>query len=298
MKQIFFISLLFCVCWGQSSIYGIGTYYNSISVASAGLIGSFPNADSDQINPSGFAPLEPQLQLSVIKYPANIYAQSAMYINSIKKGTYGISLRRINYGTFSEIDEFGIENGSYSASDIWLSGTLAKGEKKFSWGISGGLFISNLESYNTTAAVFSAGILYGIKKIDAQIGFSVSNVGIFISRYTDYKEKLPRRITISGNKGLQYLPLELNTDISYELSTKEIFARFGGIFQLPYNFKLIFGINSYNIDQNTEYRNIKSLLSSSGAGLAFSYKQYSLELGGYSYGSGGWIYGTSFNFKL
>jgi len=298
MKRIFIISLIFCICWGQSSIHGIGTYYNTISVASAGFNGSYPNADSDQINPSGFAPLEPQLQLSVIKYPANIYAQSALYINSIKKGAYGISLRRINYGTFNEIDEFGIENGTYSASDTWLSGTIAKGEKRISWGISGGLFISNLESFNTTAVVFSVGILHGIKKVDAQIGLSVSNVGIFISRYTDYKEKLPQRITISGNKELQYLPLELNADISYEFSTKEIFVRFGGVFQLPYNFELIFGINSYNIDQSTEYRNIKSLLSSSGAGLAFSYKQYSIEFGGYSYGSGGWIYGTSFNFKL
>jgi len=298
MKNIIYIALLVSFSWAQSSYSGLDSYYNAFSIASAGTVGALPNSDSDNINPSGLAPLLPHVQFSLVRYPANIFAQSVQYINALQNGTYGISIRRINYGSFNKIDEFGDEDGTYSAGDTWINGTISKGGKLFNWGVSGGLFVSELESYRSSVFVISAGVLRGFQKADAQIGLSISNFGILLSKYTDHKEKLPQKLTISGLKGLRYLPLEINLDINYLLQSNEIFTRIGGIFQLPYNFQLIFGINSDNLVQSTEYRGLKSMLSSSGIGISCNYKQYTVEFSGYSYGSGGWIYGTSFNFKL
>lgn len=298
MKKLF-LSLIICnIALGQISLQGLEGFYSATALASSGQSGIISNTDSDQINPSGIALLSPQIQLSIIKYPADIYAQKVAYVNLFKSATYGIMLRRINYGTFDSINEDGVAGGTYSASDTWLNTSCAARRRKLSVGLSSGLFISNLESYNATAFVMSIGGRYDLPKVDMAVGLSWSNFGLYFSRYTDFREKLPQRLTISANKGLKYLPLNANIDISYAPTSRDIFIRIGGIVELPYNFKLIFGINSDNIDQNTEYQNMKSLFGSSGIGLTYTYNKYSISLGGYSYGSGGWIYGTSFNYLI
>jgi hypothetical protein len=121
---------------------------------------------------------------------------------------------------------------------------------------------------------------------------------VFITRYTDQKENLPTKIILSANKGLAHLPLDLNVDIGFSLNNENIYWRMGGIFVLPYNLQFTFGINSNNITQRTENKSISEVLGSSGVGITYTYKQYSIEIGGYSYGTGGWIYGTGFNIKL
>lgn len=296
MKKLFLLLLIGNISFGQITLQGLSGFYSATALASSGPSGIISNTDSDQINPSGIAIISPRIQLSIIKYPADIYAQKVAYVNSIKDATFGIMLRRINYGTFDSINEDGIaDGGTYSANDTWLNASYAVKNGKLGVGLSSGLFISNLESYNAAAFVMSIGGRYDLSNIDMQVGLSWSNLGLYFSRYTDFREKLPQRITMSANKGLKYLPLNINIDVSYAPKSQDIFARIGGMAQLPYNFKLVFGINSDNIDQNTEYQNIKSLFGSTGVGLAYTYDKYSISVGGYSYGAGGWIYGTSFN---
>ncbi len=298
MKKLLILMVFVKILWSQAALQGINSYYSALSVASSGAIGLVPNTDNDQINPAGLAGLETQIQLSVIKYPADIYVQSINYIKGIERAVYGVSLRRINYGTFDAVDESGMNTGSYSASGTWLSGSFAINRGELQLGISGGLIISNIEDYSALAFSLAAGFSYFIPKVDFRVGFGLSQFGFYFSHYTDHKEKLPQRITLSFNKGLKYLPLEINTDIGYSFTDNETVTRIGGIFELPYNFNLIFGINSDNLDQATEYKNARSLLGGSGLGLSYKYRQYEIAIGGYSYGSGGWIYGTSFNYKI
>lgn len=298
MKKLLILTVFVKILWSQAALQGINSYYSALSVASSGAIGIIPNTDNDQINPAGLAGLKSQIQLSVIKYPADIYAQSINYIKSTEKTVYGISLRRINYGTFDTVDESGMNTGLYSASDTWLSGSFAINRGELQLGMSSGLIISNIEDYSALAFSLAAGFSYYMSAVDFRMGFGLSQFGFYFSHYTDHKEKLPQRITLSFNKGLKYLPLEINSDIGYSFTDSETAIRIGGIFELPYNFNLIFGINSDNLDQATEYKNAKSLLGSSGLGLSYKYRQYEIAVGGYSYGSGGWIYGTSFNYKI
>ena len=236
MKKLILSIYIFSFCFAQTSIQGLGGFYHANTLASAGAPGAVINVDSDQINSAGIALLAPQVQFGLIKYPANIYAQSAVYINTIKNGNFAIALRRINYGTFDKINENGIEDQTYNASDTWLNATYAKTKNNLNFGISSGLFVSNLESYNTTALIMSGGLLYYYQSIDVQFGLSMTNFGIFISRYTAHKEQLPKQITISGNKGLKYLPLDVNIDISYDLSQDDIFVELAVFF----NYHIIF----------------------------------------------------------
>ncbi len=298
IKKTLFLLIIFSFGFSQTTLYGLDGWYHISAVATAGGAGAVPNLDSDRINPAGLAMLPKQIQFSMVKYPAGINAQSAMFIKSLNNSNIGIGLRHLSYGSFISTNEDGIENGTYTASDTWLSTTWARNTKNINLGVTGGIFLSSLESYNAAAIVFSTGVIYDYIKNDIRIGISLSNIGMFVTRYTEQKEKLPTKIILSANKGLIHLPLDLNIDIGFNSYNKNTYWRFGGIFALPYNLQLTFGVNSNNITQRTENNLAKSFLGSSGLGITYTHKQYSIEIGGYSYGTGSWIYGTGFNIKL
>ncbi len=298
IKNTLFLLILLSLGFSQTTLYGLDGWYNIGTVATAGDAGAVPSPASDRINPAGLATLPRQIQINLIKYPAGINAQSAMLVKSLDNANIGIGLRHLSYGNFISTNEDGIENGTYTAGDTWLSVAWARTRKNLSFGATGGIFLSSLESYSAVAVIFSTGVLYNYAKLNAQLGISLSNFGVFITRYTDQKENLPNKIILSANKGLAHLPLDLNVDIGFSLNNENIYWRMGGIFVLPYNLQFTFGINSNNITQRTENKSVSEVLGSSGVGIAYTYKQYSIEIGGYSYGTGGWIYGTGFNIKL
>ncbi|MCJ7802503.1 MAG: hypothetical protein MUP82_09140 [Candidatus Marinimicrobia bacterium] len=298
IKTSVFLLIIFSLGFSQTTLYGLDGWYHIGTLATAGGAGAVPSSDSDRINPAGLATLPKQIQFNIIKYPAGINTQSAIFVKKLNNSNIGIGLRHLNYGNFISTNEDGVEGGTYSAGDTWLSTAWARNNKNINWGASGGIFLSSLESYNATALVFSTGAIYNYSKYDIQVGISLSNFGFFVSRYTEQKEKLPTNIILSANKGLTHLPLDLNVDIGFDTHTKTSYLRVGGIFELPYNLQLSVGVNSNNVTQRTEANLAKSILGSSGIGIAYRHNKYSIELGGYSYGVGGWIYGTGFNIKL
>ncbi len=298
IKKSIFLSVILNFCFSQTTFFGLDGWYSINSIATAGGAGAVSNTDSDILNPAGLATLKEQVQFNIIKYPANISAQSAMYVKQLSNTNLGLALRHLSYGEFISADEDGVENGTYSANDTWLSVGMSKAKENVSLGVTGGVFISNLGSYRAAAIVFSSGMIYDYSKNNIQVGISLSNFGVFFARYAEHREKLPTKIILSINKGLMHLPLDLNADVEYSTPNKTTHWRFGGIFELPYNLQLSAGINSNNFAQRTDSNLAKSLLGSSGIGIAYMNNKYSIELGGYSYGIGGWIYGTGFNIKL
>ena len=297
-NKLFIILLIVGTAFGQVSLPGLFGNYDAGQIASAGGAGVVYELDGGKTNPANIIGVDPKVGVSIIRYPANIYAQSASYANRFNAARYNISLRRINYGTFDKIDTDGNEEGYYSAGDTWINANFAHRRKIFTYGIGGGLFLSNLDSYNAAALVLSAGVIHSLDSLDLKLGLSISNMGFYLNRFTDHKDKLPTQINFSAGKGLKYLPLEINADISYRAYSEKMYIRLGGVFQLPYNFNIIFGVNSDNVEQSTEYKNIKSLFGGTGIGLSYNGAQYQLAFGGYSYGTGGWTYGTTFSYLL
>ena len=251
IKNTLFLLIIFSPGFSQTTLYGLDGWYHTNTIATAGGAGAAPSADSDRINPAGLAMLPKQIQFNIIKYPAGINAQSAIFVKRLSNSNVGIGLRHLSYGNFTSANEDGVEGGTYSAGDTGLNVTWAQNNNNISVGTTGGIFLSNLESYNSAAVVFSTGILYNYAKINAQFGISLSNFGMFITRYTEQKEKLPTKIILSANKGLSHLPLDLNVDIGFGLKNENIDWRLGGIFALPYNLQFSFGINSNNITHRT-----------------------------------------------
>jgi len=299
MKKLLSPVLFLSISFAQNALFGLESWYSVSTVASAGGIGAITNSYSANVNPAGAAKQTEQIQLDLVKYPASINAKSIIFIKPIKTAKISFGLKHMGYGSFNASDENGNKTGTYSAGDTRFNTTLAQSRKNFDWGISGGVFISNLDSYNSYALVFSSGLIYSFTKFNIETGIYISNFGLILSRYTNYSESsLPTKIAIGFNKGLAHLPLDINFDAGYYFDDYQYLLRAGGVFSISKDFKLTIGINSNNINQRTEYSSLKSTWGSSGVGLTYSYKQYSIGLAGYSYGPGGWIYGSSLNIKL
>ena len=119
IKITSFFLIIFSMGFSQTTLYGLDGWYHINTIATAGCAGAVPNLDSDRINPAGLATLPKQIQFNIIKYPAGINAQSAMFIKLLNNSNVGIGLRHLNYGNFTSANEDGVEDGTYSAGDTW-----------------------------------------------------------------------------------------------------------------------------------------------------------------------------------
>ena len=125
-KKLIILVVLMSSGFSQSAFPGLDSWYYASSAAFAGGAGAISGAESDRINPAGILTLQKQFQLSLIAYPAGIKSQGVLYVKPLPTSTMSVNLRYLNYGDFTKISENGIEDGNYSAGDIWLNTTLAK----------------------------------------------------------------------------------------------------------------------------------------------------------------------------
>jgi hypothetical protein len=280
----------------QDSFAGLNQWYYSETVALAGAGGALTSPASDRLNPATLRGAEQAIQLSFLRYPASIGAGALSWIIPEERRTRAISIRHTNYGVFEGRDETNNPTGNYTSSETWLSVSTARtlGNSTMDWGLTGGLFLSNLASYQAVVAAFTFGGVYHLKTLGLQVGTSLRNVGWVLDSYTSAREALPTILHGSLAKRLAYLPLELVLDAEYLFSTRETVVRFGGVFTLPYHMVLRWGTSTNRLDQRGRVSLTRDFFSDTGVGLSFKAGDYQLTLGGYFYGPGGWISGFSF----
>jgi len=280
----------------QDSFAGLNQWYFSETIALAGAGGALTGPASDRLNPAMLRSSGRAVQLSVLRYPASIGAGSLLWTIPEERRTRAISVRHTNYGVFEGRDETNNPTETYSSSETWLSVSTARalGKSSMDWGMTGGLFLSNLASYQAVVAAFTFGGVYHLKSLSLEVGGSIRNVGWVLNSYTSAKETLPTILQSSLAKQLAHLPLELVLDAEYLFSTKETIVRFGGVFTLPYHMILRWGTSSNRLDQRGGVSLARDFFSDTGVGLSFKTRAYQLSLGGYFYGPGGWITGFSF----
>ena len=280
----------------QDSFAGLNQWYFSETVAMAGAGGALTSPASDRLNPATLRGTGRAVQLSLLRYPASIGAGALSWVIPGERRTRAISIRHTNYGLFEGRDETNNPTGTHSSSETWLSVSTARslGKHPVDWGLTGGLFMSNLASYQAVVASITLGGVYHLKALGLRVGTSLRNMGWVLNSYTSAKETLPTILHGSLAKSLAYLPLELVLDAEYLLAAKETIVRFGGVFALPYHMVLRWGTSSNRLDQRGGVSLTRDFFSDTGVGLSFNTGDYQLTLGSYFYGPGGWITGFSF----
>jgi len=286
------------VC-GQTSYSGLNAWYHVNAMAQSGGGGSFFESVRPSINPASIAGQSRAVETSMIRYPANIGAESFMVIIPAKHQTYGFEIRHIGYGIFKGYDEQGIKTTDYSANDAWVIATLASKarQNKLLWGISGGIFRSQIETYLSYVLTASAGMIYSMPGSGLSFSTSVQNIGAVLRSYSKNDERLPGAVYSGISKKLKYLPLQVGVDIGVKNASRSLIAVISAVVYATPEFNIYGGVSTSRFDQSSS-RVLSNYFSAAGIGASYANKGIVIKTGTHFIGPGGWVIGVGIGMKF
>ncbi|MBA4250989.1 MAG: hypothetical protein C0425_05470 [Chlorobiaceae bacterium] len=268
-----------------------------VSSKVSALGGSFTaNSDDPDVifkNPAGIYSLtDMPTSLNFANYLLDINLTSistSKFIEGV--GRFGAGIKYINYGNFTEADQFGNKLSEFGAGEVaFVLGYSNSLDENFYYGTAAKFIYSGIANYSSTAFAFDFGLHYFIPDEDISIGLAIQNIGGQLSKFSDTKENLPFDITLGFSNKFEHLPLRLYLDFhrlnNEEIAFTERFQQFtiGGEFTLSKALKLRVGYD------NEKRRELKiggfSGLAGLNIGLGITIKDY---LFNYAYSSFGQV---------
>jgi hypothetical protein len=259
MKSKAFIALFIMTVF-TGNLFSQNTYEFlrvDMSARAAALGGSFvSNHDDPNVifyNPAGINLLsEDPISFSFVKHLLDINLASLSYSTEFEDiGRFGGAVKYINYGTFTQADEFGNREGEFGAGEVaFILGYANSLDSNFNYGVDIKYIYSKIADRNSSGLGFDVGLNYFIPEDDFCIGFAAMNIGTQLSSYYEEKEKLPLDISIGVSKKLEHLPLRLSFDFHKLNADREDFIdRFkafsvGAEFTLSKVLRLRFGYDN------------------------------------------------------
>ncbi|SVB10873.1 uncharacterized protein METZ01_LOCUS163727 [marine metagenome] len=290
-----FLLIFYGLCFvnGQSGYQGLNSWYSPVTVSLGGGGTLLNIQEADRQNPAVLGRADNQKYiLEIVRYPASVKSKHIGWISPKNKRVYSFHFRQMDYGRFDGYDEDGNPSGSYNSNDTWLSSSISSQYGMLSYGMSAGLFHSQLGSKKSIIMVSSFGGLISLNKQNMEFGIALKNQGIILKKFNS-EENFPLSCVMSVSKNLAYLPLKLNLDIDFINDTTEPDIYLSGKFILSESVFLRWGINSERFNQQIESGVTKDLITGTGIGLGFKSGKYSIESGSYFYNPGNWILGIS-----
>ncbi|MDB5196593.1 MAG: hypothetical protein JWP88_964 [Flaviaesturariibacter sp.] len=139
--------------------------------------------------------------------------------------TLGAGLSYINYGTLSQVDAAGNEQGFFHPVDFVLQVSAAKTYlEKWQYGLSAKLIYSSYGQYRSAGLAFDFGLLYQDTTRFFSVGLVAKNMGVQLSSYNGSKEELPFDLQIGITKRL------LKAPFGFSLTAQQVHR-----FKLAYN---------------------------------------------------------------
>jgi hypothetical protein len=243
-KRLIFAILTFgCITanpqTGGNSIYNFLNLSNSARAAALG--GEQISINDNDLNfvytnPSLLnSSMSNQLSLNYIPYFAKINYGYVSYAHPINKlGNFAAGIYYVNYGQFTEADEFGNKTGKFSANDysfnLYYSRPIL--DSLFDIGVTYKIIYSQMEVYNSLGMAFDAGITYTSKDKLFSTALVVKNCGVELFTYAGNgdHESLPFEIQYGLSQKLKYAPFRISLlvqhletpDLSYTSSLDSI----------------------------------------------------------------------------
>ncbi|MGD8782770.1 MAG: type IX secretion system protein PorQ [Ignavibacteria bacterium] len=185
------------------------------SPRAAALAGSFvANSDDPNVifyNPAGISKLEGSpISFSFLKHIVDINSASLSYSKEIEYlGRFGAGVQYINYGDFTEADEYGNKLGEFSASEMaFLLGYSNKLDENFFYGANVKFIYSSIADASSTGIAVDLGLQYHFPESGWYFGFSALNLGTQLTSYFDVDEDLPTDVQFGLRKELARVPLK------------------------------------------------------------------------------------------
>lgn len=264
MRNVFYIVLFVCL---TTNIFAQETY-NFLrldqSPRAAALAGSFvANTDDPNVmfyNPAGISFLvENPISFSYLFHLLDINSASIAYSQEFEGiGRFAAGVQYINYGTFTEANEFGTQTGEFGAGEFAaMIGYSNELDKNFYYGANVKFIFSSIADRYSMGLAVDLGLSYTIPEERWNFGFSVLNLGSQITQYYETTEDLPLDIRIGFSKTLAHLPFTFYASLNKLNEEYDSFGdrfqqfTFGGEFKLSKVIRVRLG---YDNEKRSEYK--------------------------------------------
>ncbi len=274
--------LLCCMLAGTAEVlHAQTTVYeflrNDVSARAAAMGGSFVSVINDPsatfYNPATLATVkESEASFGYGKHLLDINSGFASYDRNVEGvGMMHAGIQYYSYGSFDEYDVKGDKLGTFGASDLAFSVSMARElDENLYYGVTAKLIHSSIAEAASTGFAGDVGILYVLPgKNPVTLGASVSNIGTQLSTYAGTRETLPLDVTIGATVKPEHLPFLLSLNLHKLTDKQENFGEhfkqfsFGGELQLGKAVKFRIGYS------NERRRELKIETSSGMAGFSF-----------------------------
>jgi hypothetical protein len=303
--------LLFCLLTAAPAVAQVNGAFSVLrmdaSPRAAALGGAFspgtsPDAQALFYNPAWLSEeTSGRLSLAYLNHIGDLNAGFTAYARDIIGiGTVAAGLRFFSWGSTERIDEFGVDDGSFGASDVALTVGIGR---EYAEGVRIGAAVhavtSGIDNHRGTAFAADLGVTYLIPRTGLAASASVHNLGIVTSSLGQTDDALPTDFRVSITGRLRHLPLQLTLagrnlhepGGNGEFDGLDAVMRhvsLGGEFLFSDSFQLRFG---YNHQRHQDLK-MSSRLDLAGLGLGFGLQvnRFMLDYGFNSWSSLGGLH--------
>lgn len=159
-----------------------------------------------------------RVSANLTPYLADTKLINLAYAHQLKKqkGTFGIGLQYLNYGTMTETDAAGNIIGEFRAADYGLSIGYGQTIGAFTLGGTAKLVGASVDSYQTYGMAMDAGAVFRHPKEDLTIGFVIKNIGFLKQNFTGaLRPVLPLDMRLGLTLKPKYMPIRFSATVHH-----------------------------------------------------------------------------------
>tara|TARA_Y100000741_G_scaffold216382_1_gene164937 strand:+ start:168 stop:1064 length:897 start_codon:yes stop_codon:yes gene_type:complete len=295
--KILFSLVLISTMSAQNAFSGLSalTHGGTVGYSGGGYLLSFQN---EFRNAAMLVDAERTVQLSLVSYPAEIIAQSAIINGKIKNHHLGFTMKNINYGIFESRTADNVLTGSFSANDTHIQigyGRFIYKDKIIA-GLNSGLFFSQFEKTNASLITMSPSALLLATHFSAAI--TIEHYGKVLDYYTSHSEHLSPSVVFSLHRTFNRYPLELEfSSVSSSDTDKRVYRV--SAFSKPYNNIYFKGGVSSNIkDRISGDQFRRNLFNDMGFGVGYAFDNIILDCNTFTYSDSHSIFSIAISSKF
>lgn len=216
-------ALVVCLPFGMRAQQGGDRAYNFLDVTGSTKIYGLGGVNISLVDPNDVmlvdqnpALMGPEMSRGIgvgyMRYVGGSNFASAKYVNAAgQNGAWGVGLHYFGYGSVKEALPDGSIIGSFSPSDIALSGSYSHNlGRNWRGGFAIRFLYSAYSSYSALAICTDLGVNWFDEEHDSSLSFVVSNLGGQVKKFIDQGNSLPIDVRIGWSKSLGRSPLNLS----------------------------------------------------------------------------------------
>lgn len=199
---------------GGESIYNFLNLSGSARQSAMGgkVLTLLDDVDQPIWNPSTISnSIDNKLAVNYMNYLADVNLATVSYAHMVNRnfGTIHSSISYLNYGSFIEADEDGVETGTFKAFDLALSVGYAYNIMHSDFYIGGNIkFINSvIDTYSSFGIGADLSLLYYNENLPYTFTLALRNVGYQVTMYDEEREDLPFEIMLGASYKLENVPI-------------------------------------------------------------------------------------------